>query len=89
VSRRGRISRREFLTGALRGRGGAAEDPRARRPPRGFRRDFDRYPLGRNEEAASRGDLAAPERTPETPECEHNLAGIIEQMNDLTGIEEP
>jgi hypothetical protein len=92
VTRRGRISRRDFLTGALSGRKGAAEDPHARRPPHDPGRDFDRYPLGRNEEVATRGGLAAPERTPETPETpewERNLADAIEQLNDLTGIEEP
>ena len=89
VGWRGRISRRDFLTGALRGRNDAAKDPSARRSPHGPGRDFDRYPLGRNEEVAPRGGLAAPERTPETPERERNLAGAIEQLNDLTGIEEP
>ena len=89
VGRRGRISRRGFLTGAFRDRNGAAEDPRAPRRPHGPGRDFDRYPLGRDEEVATRGGLAAPERTPETPEWERNLAGAIEKLNDLTGIEEP
>ena len=89
MGRRERISRRDFLTGALRGRNGAAEDPSARRPPHSPGRDFDRYPLGRDEEVATRGGLAAPERTHETPESERNLAGAIEQLNDLTGIEEP
>jgi hypothetical protein len=89
VARRGHISRRVFLKGALSGRNGAAEDPRARRPSQSPGRDFDRYPLGRNEEVAPRGGLAAPKRTPETPEWERTLADAIEQLNDLTGIEEP
>jgi hypothetical protein len=89
VGRRGRISRRDFLTGAHRGRNGATEDPRARRLPHDPGRDCDRYPLGRDEEIATRGDRAAPERTPDTPEWERTLADAIEQLNDLTGIEEP
>jgi hypothetical protein len=88
VARRGHISRRGFLMGAFRDRSGGAEDGRARRPPHDPGRDFGRYPLGSNEEPATRGGLAAPERTSETPERERNLAEVIEQLNDLTGIDE-
>ncbi|HEY5656385.1 MAG TPA: hypothetical protein VIY27_01215 [Myxococcota bacterium] len=89
VDPRGRISRRDFLRGALRERNGAARDPRAGRPAHGLDRDFDRYPLGHNEEPGPRGSLAAPEHTTEIPERESALARVIEQLNDLTGIEEP
>ncbi|MBW2493258.1 MAG: hypothetical protein JRE43_00785 [Deltaproteobacteria bacterium] len=72
------ISRRQFLTGAFRGRDAAP--PEAEAPP-ALPRDLARAKL------AERYCFAWNEE-PETPDWEKGLDGVLEEMENLKGIED-
>jgi len=49
----------------------------------------EHYRFGWKEEARISRDFTAPDRAPEIPEWEDSMERVLEQMDDLTGIEEP
>jgi ferredoxin-type protein NapG len=49
----------------------------------------EHYRFGWKEEARVSRDFTAPERAPEIPGWEDNMSRVLEEMHDLSGIEEP
>ena len=78
VKRKLAISRRQFLTGAFRGRGDA--HPEAETPP-ALPRDLARAKLAEHY-------CFAWSEEPEIPDWDKGLDGVLEEMENLKGIED-
>ena len=91
MTRKAKINRRQFLTGAFRGRN--AEISRARAIsalPRdlGQRNPDDHYRFGRENEPKNGRDFTAPETASGIPDWDDGIDSVLEEMENLKGIED-
>jgi len=76
MTRKAEITRRQFLTGAF----------RARDPARG--KLAEPYGLGWQKDPRFSRDFTAPETAPRIPDWDDGIEHVLEEMEDLKGIED-
>jgi hypothetical protein len=76
VTRTAKINRRQFLTGTFRERNLAE------------RKLGERYRQGREDEPHIGRDFTAPETAPQIPDWDNGIESVLEEMENLKGIED-
>jgi hypothetical protein len=91
VTRKAKISRRQFLTGVFRGRDVALSRTRAASAlPRDLAQgEFGaHHRFGWEDEPHSGRDFKAPETAPQIPDWDDGIDGVLEEMENTKGIED-
>ena len=91
VTRTAKINRRQFLTGAFRGRDVALSRTGASSAlPRDLTqgRLDEYYRFGREDEPQIGRNFTAPETAPQIPNWDDEIDSVLEEMEDLKGIED-
>jgi hypothetical protein len=91
VTRKAKISRRQFLSGVFRGRDAALSKTGAISTlPRGLAQGKlgERNRFGWEDEPQIGRDFTAPETAPEIPDWDHGIDSVLEEMENLKGIED-
>ena len=91
MTRRAKINRRQFLTGAFRGRDVALSKTRA---TSALPRDLAEGKLGKHhrfgweDEPHIGRDFTTPETAPQIPDWDDGIDGVLEEMENTKGIED-
>lgn len=91
MTRKAKISRRQFLSGVFRGRDAALSKTGAISAlPRGLAQGKlgERNRFGWEDEPQIGRNFTAPETAPEIPDWDHGIDSVLEEMENLKGIED-
>jgi hypothetical protein len=91
VTRKAKINRRQFLTGVFRGRDVAPSRTEATSTlPRDLAQGKlgDHHRFGWEDEPRIRRDFTAPEMGPQDPDWDDGIDSVLEEMENLKGIED-
>ena len=88
MTRKADITRRQFLTGAYRERNAALSEAETLTRDPARQKLAEPYGLGWQEDPRFSRDFTAPETAPQVPDWDDGIERVLEEMEDLKGIED-